>query len=76
MAAPASHLFPNPQSASAWTFHWPCNPQLCRGFSLLDLLITLLVLTLVLLAAVPQFSNYQKSEIPPAPPAQSAPAQQ
>ena len=18
----------NPQSASAWTFHWPCNPQL------------------------------------------------
>ena len=27
MAAPASHLFPNPQSASAWTFHWPCTPQ-------------------------------------------------
>ncbi|MBI3800806.1 MAG: prepilin-type N-terminal cleavage/methylation domain-containing protein [Deltaproteobacteria bacterium] len=68
MAAPAPLMFPNPQSA----IH---NPQSRRGFSLLDLLITLLVLGLVLLAAVYQFSNYQKSEIPPAPPAQSAPAQ-
>jgi len=69
MAAPAPLMFPNPQSV----IH---NPQSRRGFSLLDLLITLLVLGLVLLAAVYQFSNYQKSEIPPAPPAQSAPAQQ
>jgi len=74
MAAPASHLSPNPQSASAWTFHWPSNPQLGGGFSLLDLLITLLVLALILLAAVYQFGNYQKSTVPPAPPAQSAPA--
>jgi prepilin-type N-terminal cleavage/methylation domain-containing protein len=69
MAAPVSDLFFNPQSAIR-------NPQLCRGFSLLDLLVTLLVLALILLAAVYQFSNYQKSEVPPAPPAQSAPAQQ
>jgi len=75
MAAPASHTFRNPQSASAWTFRWPCNPQSCRGFSVLDLLITLLVLALVLLAAVKQFGNYEKSAIPPTPPAQSAPAQ-
>ena len=75
MAAPASHSFPIRQSASAWTFHWPCNPQLRGGFSLLDLLITLLVLALILLAAVYQFGNYQKSAVPPAPPAQSAPAQ-
>lgn len=69
MTAPASHTFRNSQFAVR-------NSQSRWGFSLLDLLITLLVLTLVLLAAVPQFSNYQKSEIPPAPPAQSAPAQQ
>jgi len=41
----------------------------------LDLLITLLVLALVLLAAVKQFGNYEKSAIPPTPPAQSAPSQ-
>jgi prepilin-type N-terminal cleavage/methylation domain-containing protein len=69
MAAPAPLISVNPQSAIR-------NPQLCRGFSLLDLLVTLLVLALILLAAVYQFSNYQKSEVPPAPPAQSAPAQQ
>ena len=67
MAAPASHLSPNPQSAIR-------NPQLGGGFSLLDLLVTLLVLALILLAAVYQFGNYQKSAVPPAPPAQSAPA--
>src|SRR5215813_3547719 len=62
MAAPASHTFRNPQSR--------------RGFSLLDLLITLLVLALVLLAAVKQFSTYQKPAAPPTPPAQSAPSPQ
>jgi hypothetical protein len=41
---------------------------------MLDLLVTLLVLALVLLAAVKQFGNYEKSAIPPTPPAQSAPA--
>jgi type II secretory pathway component PulJ len=69
MAARAPLISVNPQSAIR-------NPQLCGGFSLLDLLVTLLVLALILLAAVYQFSNYQKSEVPPAPPAQSAPAQQ
>ena len=69
MAAPASDLFLNPQPVIR-------NPQCRRGFSLLDLLITLFVLVLILLAAVYQFSNYQKSETPPSPPAQSAPAQQ
>jgi type II secretory pathway pseudopilin PulG len=69
MAAPASHPFPIRQSAVP-------NPQLRGGFSLLDLLVTLLVLALILLAAVYQFGNYQKSEIPPAPPGQSAPARQ
>jgi len=69
MAAPASHPLPVRQSTIL-------NPQLRRGFSLLDLLITLLVLALILLAAVYQFGNYQKSVVPPAPPAQSAPARQ
>ena len=69
MAAPASHPLPVRQSAIP-------NSQLRGGFSLLDLLVTLLVLALILLAAVYQFGNYQKSEIPPAPPAQSAPARQ
>jgi hypothetical protein len=69
MAAPAPLMFFNPQSAIR-------NPQSRRGFSLLDLLVILLVSALILLAAVYQFSNYQKSEIPPAPPAQSAPARQ
>ena len=69
MAAPVPFLFPHPQFALP-------NPQSRRGFSLLDLLVTLLVLTLVLLAAVYQFSNYQKSEVPLTPPTQSAPAQQ
>ncbi len=68
MAAPASHPFRNSQSATR-------NPQSRRRFSVLDLLITLLVLALVLLAAVKQFGNYEKSAIPPTPPAQSAPAQ-
>jgi hypothetical protein len=62
MAAPAPHAFRNLQSH--------------RGFSLLDLLITLLVLTLVLLAAVKQFSTYQEPASPPTLPAQSAPSQQ
>ncbi len=76
MAASTSHAFRNPQPASAWTSPWPCNPQSRRGFSLLDLLITLLVLALVLLAAVKQFGSYEKSAILPTPPAQSAPSQQ
>lgn len=75
MAAPVSHPFRNLQSASAWIFRWPGNAQSRRGFSVLDLLITLLVLALVLLAAVKQFGNYEKSAIPPPPPAQSAPSQ-
>ena len=68
MAAPASLMSANPQSPIP-------NPQSRSGFSLLDLLVTLFVLALILLAAVYQFGNYQKSEVPPAPPAQSAPTQ-
>ena len=69
MAAPASYTFRNSQPAIR-------NPQPRRGFNVLDLLITLLVLALVLLAAVKQFGSYEKSVIPPASPAQSAPAPQ
>jgi type II secretory pathway component PulJ len=50
------------------------TPRWFRGFTLLDLLITLLVLALILLAAVKQFGSYQPSAPQPTPPAESAPA--
>jgi prepilin-type N-terminal cleavage/methylation domain-containing protein len=50
------------------------TPQLPRGFTLLDLLITLLVLALILLAAVKQFGSYQRPAPQPTLPAESAPA--
>lgn len=52
------------------------SPQSSTGFSLLDLLITLMVLALVLLAAVNQFNVYDRPAAQPAPQAQSAPSQQ
>lgn len=51
------------------------NPQPPLGFSVLDLLIALFVLTLVLLAAVKQFSSYQQPATPPAAQEQPAPGQ-
>jgi type II secretory pathway component PulJ len=48
--------------------------QRFEGFTLLDLLITLLVLALILLAAVKQFGVYQRSAPQPTRPAESAPA--
>lgn len=49
--------------------------QSTSGFSLLDLLITLMVLAVVLLAAVNQFSVYNEPATQSAPQAQSAPPQ-
>jgi len=57
----------NPQSATL-------NPQSQRGFSFLDLLVVLLVLTIILLAAVKQFGSYQQPAPTPAPPTQAAPS--
>ena len=68
MATLASHTFRNPQSVDR-------NSQSQWGFSLLDLLIVLLVLTVILLAAVKQFSSYQQPAPAPAPPTQAAPSQ-
>lgn len=51
------------------------HPQWSLGFSLLDLLITLLVLALVLLMAVKQFGVYQRLAEQPAPQEQPAAAQ-
>jgi len=45
------------------------------GFSVLDLLITLFVLALVLLAAVKQFGSYQQPATPPAAEEQPTPGQ-
>jgi Tfp pilus assembly protein PilV len=50
------------------------NPQSQRGFSFLDLLVVLLVLTLVLLAAVKQFRSYQQPAPPLPSPTQGAPS--
>lgn len=47
------------------------NPQPKIGFSLLDLLVVVLVLTLILLAAVYQFPAYKREERS-APPAQQS----
>jgi hypothetical protein len=65
MSALTSHTVLDPQSAIR-------NPQYGTGFSFLDLLITLLVLVLILLAAVYQFPTYERSATPP--PAQEQPA--
>jgi len=67
MATLASRIFRNPQSAIR-------NPQSQRGFSFLDLLVVLLVLTIILLAAVKQFDSYQQPAPTPAPPTQAAPS--
>jgi prepilin-type N-terminal cleavage/methylation domain-containing protein len=67
MSGLSSKTLINPQSAIR-------NPQLPKGFTLLDLLITLLVLALILLAAVKQFGVYQQSAPQPTQPAASAPA--
>jgi Tfp pilus assembly protein PilV len=57
---------PAPDQSAIYNHH----PSM--GLSLLDLLIAVMVLTLVLLAAVYQFSTYTPSSSDTAPPAQSA----
>ena len=68
-------MFSLPSPASRFPQSLTLGPQSLRGFSLLDLLITLLVLALVLLAAVKQFDVYKQPAQQPAPSAQSTPAQ-
>ncbi|MEW6301097.1 MAG: hypothetical protein AB1671_25745 [Thermodesulfobacteriota bacterium] len=50
------------------------TPQPKIGFSLLDLLVVVLVLTLILLAAVYQFPAYERGETSPPPAQESQPA--
>jgi type II secretory pathway component PulJ len=67
MSGQSSTTLIKPQAASR-------KPQRVQGFTLLDLLVTLLVLALILLAAVKQFGVYQKVTPQSARPAESTPA--
>jgi Tfp pilus assembly protein PilV len=61
--------------ADSDTFPGIPNPRFSRGISVLDLLITALVLVVVLLAAVAQFRVYEKPAPQSAQQEQPAPTQ-